>query len=790
MSSAVEDMVTEKDASNGELDRLFRWPDHCRSLFGSLIDAFREGFFITDLQGSFLHVSPSLGRMVDYDSPELLRMGMRDVDVEGRFTEVAARFRRDPDGVATYETTWRRKDSGVVDVEVTIAGYSPPKVNGRFVGLVRHIGDRKKLETALKESEERFKLFSHASREALLLLNDEGNVLYVNPTALRITGRDEQEASGMAIHEFLRPFHYSDEQRLQIGVAETLPVSPRPEEASGSDRVLDLSITGRDGIEADIELSLLSEKVGDKWHMIALFRDVTEKKKALESLRKSEEKLRRLFEETKDAVFMTTPEGQIVDINKAGIELFGYRSKEDVLKLDIVRDLYWNPEDYANFRAVIERYGSASMHDLALRRADGAMIVVSITVNAVYDEVGNLVVYHGVMRDLTHIRQLEQQVRAFQKMDAVREIVGDMAHHFNNILNIIIGNAQLAKMSPDCSEEVGSYLSSIEEEVFRAADMVDELLASGSKHPMDMKTADLRAVVGDFEKVLRNVISEKMTLRVSLPASPVPARMDAARIGQALLNLVVNAREAMYGVGTLTIRVYTEELRDVMTALDGKIKPGPYAVISVSDTGRGIGKALREKIFEPFYTTDTSGEKKGLGLSVVLGIVKQHGGFVICDSEEGRGAIFKMYLPLSAEKAKAGQAAQQQDITGGSETILVGEDEDALRKIADSFLTALGYRVITARNGEDALAIFRGESGTIDLVLLDIAMPGMGGLDVYREIIKIRPDIAVLFMTGHSLDASNVRFMKQQGVGAIQKPFTMVTLAGKIREILDTGKTA
>ncbi|NLT21914.1 MAG: PAS domain S-box protein [Syntrophorhabdus sp.] len=780
--------MTEKDGSISEFDRLFGWPDVCRSLFRVLITSIREGFFITDGEGAFLYASPSLGMMLDHDPGQLLRMSIDDVDPEKRFRGAFGAMGAESYGVSTYEATLKRKGGEPVDVEVTLARYSVPAEGQRCVGLVRHIGDRKRAETALRESEERFKLFSHASQEALVLLNDAGKVLYANPAALKITGREDRRVSDMEIGEFLRPYQFSDEQKLQMAIAEVMPVSTIAEEVVGSDRLLDLSVMGAEGVETNIELCLLSEKVGDKWHMIALFRDVTEKKSALERLRKSEEKFRRLFEETKDAVFMSTPEGRIVDINRAGLDLFGFRKKEEMLDLDLAQDLYCNPEDRTSFRAAIEKYGSASMHDLALKRSDGTVIVVSITVNAVYDEVGNVVIFHGIIRDLTGIRQLEQQVRAFQKIDAVRELIGDMAHHFNNILNIIVGNAQLAKISPDCTDEMGSYLSAIEEEVFRAADMVDALLASGSRHPMHMKTVDVGSVVRDFEKMVRRIIGDGITIVLSVPSTPIFAKIDVARIAQAFLNLVVNAREAMDGAGTLTIRVYTENMTDVTTTLDGKIVPGSYAVISVSDTGRGMDAGLREKIFEPFYTTDASGEKKGLGLSVVLGIVKQHGGFVICDSEEGRGATFKFYLPVSEEKTKV-QRLMEQGVGGGTETVLIGEDEDALRKIAADFLRTLGYRVVAARNGDDALALFREKPGEIDMALLDIAMPGMNGLDVYHEIKKVRPDIDVLFMTGYSLDAANISTIQNQGISIIRKPFTMTALARRIREILDKEKT-
>ncbi|HOW55950.1 MAG TPA: PAS domain S-box protein [Syntrophorhabdaceae bacterium] len=638
-----------------------------------------------------------------------------------------------------------------------------------------------------RESEGRFRAFSYASHEALLHLDNQGKIIYSNPAAARIMGYGERETQGMEIHSFLKPLHYHDEQKLQLGIAEAMPVALRSGEAAVSGKALELTVVRKDRSEADIELSLLSEEAGSKWRMIALFRDVTEQKRAVETLRKSEEKYRRLFEETKDVVFLSTPAGELLDINKAGVELFGYPSKEEMLKINLTRDLYRNPEDRDRFSREIERSGSARLDELSLKHRNGGDVIVSVTANAVYDEVGNAVVYQAIMRDLTNVKRLEQQVRAFQKMDAVRELIGDIAHNFNNILNIIIGNAQLARMSADCAGDVPGHLSSIEDEVFRAADMVDRLLASGSRQPVDMRTVDMNRIVRDFEKVIARVVSERISTVVSYTATPVFAKVDAAQMNQVLLNLVMNARDAMEDRGTLTIRVGTEEVGDLASRFYTDVNPGMYAVISVTDTGRGIGTGLRDKIFEPFYTTDESGEKKGLGLPVVYGIVKQHGGFIDFESEAGEGAVFKVYLPAAVEQVKAERLAKK-GIEGGNETILIAEDEDALREIAASILKNLGYQVLATSDGESALALFKERPGEIDMVFLDIAMPGINGLEAYRGMKKIRDDIPVLFVTGYSLDGMHTQFIEEEGLSAIQKPYTLVTLGGKIREVLDKGK--
>ena len=910
--------MTDRTLPDNDLGQTVEMPELSGDLFRVFTDISRDGFFITDARGSFLHANPSLCGMLGYSRKELLGMSLHDIDTSRAFEEaiihITRMIEKDSD---RYETGYRRKDGVVIDVEVNVVYRSLPETGGRFFGFVHHTGDRKKAERALKEnqdilrtflershdavflfekgkcvdcnekalvimkcgdrgdiagmtmpqmapdrqadgvattkrtkeifnalategsgrfnwtaramdgsegffevsamvvpcpgnrsilytawrqgehpekvhralqeSEDRFKTLSYASHEALLLLDDNGKIVYSNPAAAGIMGYGEREIRGMEIQRFLKPVFYHDEQKLQLGVAEAMPVSLQTGGGAGTEKALELTVARKDGSEAEIELSLISEAAGNRWHMIALFRDVTEQKRAIETLRKSEEKYRRLFEETKDAVFLSTPDGALLDINRAGVELFGYASKEEMLKINLTHDLYMNPEDRTGFASAIERYGSVRMHELPLKRRDGETVVVSVTANAVYDEVGNAVVYQGIMRDLTGIKKLEQQVRAFQRIDAMRDLTGGIAHNFNNILNIIIGNAQLAKMSADCTGEMPGYLSSIEDEVFRAADMVDQLLASGSRHPVDMKTVDVNRVVRDFEKVIGKIVSEKIKTVVSCTTAAVKAKIDTAQINQVLLNLIQNAREAMDNKGTLTIRVYREELKDAAGRFYMDAKPGTYVVISVGDTGRGIDEGLKGKIFEPFYTTDITGEKKGLGLSVVYGIIKQHGGLIDFESETGKGSVFRVYLPVAADRLQEERPVEK-SVNKGKETILVAEDEDALREIAASILKALGYRVIATSDGEAALAVFEKDFRDIDMVLLDIAMPGMGGLETYREMKKIKGSVPVLFVTGYSLDGLQVQFIHEEGLSAIQKPYTLVTLGNKIREVLDKKK--
>jgi PAS domain S-box-containing protein len=273
----------------------------------------------------------------------------------------------------------------------------------------RDVTQQRVMEEKLRESEEKFRIFSLSGQDAVLLMDNEGNVNYVNPAAEKILGYAEGECLGRPIHECLTPGNFYEAQRLQLGIAEVMPSVKTSKDVAGG-KALELIATRKDGKEIVIELSLFSEIIGSQWRIIGIFRDITERKEALEALQRSEERYRRLFEETKDIVFLSTPEGKLIDISKAGVELFGYESKEEILKINISRDLYCNPDDRGDFKKAIEQYGFISMHELVLRRKDGQKVIVSETANPVYDDVGNVVVYQGIMRDLTNIKELEQQL--------------------------------------------------------------------------------------------------------------------------------------------------------------------------------------------------------------------------------------------------------------------------------------------------------------------------------------------------------------------------------------------
>jgi two-component system cell cycle sensor histidine kinase/response regulator CckA len=665
-----------------------------------------------------------------------------------------------------------------VDITCTVISRDNKQM---FCTIWRNITREKAITERLRESEERFKIISYSGQDGIILMDNEGNINYVNRAAEWILGYDEEEVLKKPVVEYLASGNFYDAQKLQIGLAEAMSHVKIGRESSGTE-ALELIATKKDGEEIVVELSLFSEIVVDKLRIIGIFHDITERKNTLEALQRSETKYRRLFEEIKDVVFLSTPEGRLIDINKAGIELFGYESKEEILQINIQKDLYWGPGDRGDFKTAIERHGFVKMYETAMRRKDGQKVIVSITANTVYDDVGNIATYQGIMRDLTEVKRLEGQLFEFQKLDAVGRMIGDIAHNYNNILNVIVGNAQLAKMSGTCTGDVLTCLSTIESEVFHAADIVEQLLVFGRRTQFSVKIVDMNHVVRDFAKTINDIIGESIETRTVFVPEPSRAKIDVARINQVLLNLVLNARDAMLGKGILTIEVAINDLV-VRDGIYPNAKPGKYVVLSVSDTGVGIDEETIKKIFEPFFTTYSAEEKKGLGLSVVYGIVKQHGGFIDVFSRPGQGARFQVYLPFASERMKM-EKVSPQEAEGGSETILIADDEAALRDITAHVLGTLGYKVFSVSDGVEAVAVFRENAHEIDIVVLDVAMPGMNGHEAYQEIQTIKAGTPVLFMTGYSLDGVQANFILEEGFDAIQKPFTLISLGKKIREVL------
>ncbi len=517
--------------------------------------------------------------------------------------------------------------------------------------------------------------------------------------------------------------------------------------------------------------------------------DVTEQKQAEEALKSSEKKFRELFEESKDVVFFSTPEGKYIDINHAGVELYGYSSKEEVLKLDISRDIYLNPEEREKFQSDLEQHGFVKDYEAQFKRKDGEKLTVLVTANAVRDGGGSITAYRGIIRDVTNQRRLEGQLLQAQKMEAIGQLSGGIAHDFNNILTAIIGYATLLKMKIREDALMRSYVDQVLTASSRAKNITQNLLAFSRKQAIHPVPVQVNEIITNIEAMFTQLIREDIKLKTILADENMTIKADSGQIEQVLINLVTNARDAMPQGGTLTIETKPVEISDESGKRRVLAKQGKYASISVTDTGTGMDEKTKEKIFEPFFTTKETGKGTGLGLSIVYGIIKQHNGEITVYSEPGMGTTFRIYFPMIEATVEKNRPQELPEARGGNETLLLAEDDAGVRNLNKTILSEAGYTVLEAADGEDAVRIFIENKDVIQLVLLDVIMPKKSGKEVFSRISSEKTNTGVLFMSGYSEHEIFEQGVLQKGQDFITKPATPQELLKKVREIIDRKRT-
>ena len=503
-----------------------------------------------------------------------------------------------------------------------------------------------------------------------------------------------------------------------------------------------------------------------------------------QALKESERKYRVIFEESKDVIFICSQDGKFLDINRAGADLFGYASADALQALDPARDLFDQPEQHTILQSMLLRQGLVKDHEVTLRRSYGERLTVLVTASIVREAPGPGWTYRGAFHDVTEKRRLEQQLVQSQKMEAIGQLAGGIAHDFNNILTAIMGYANLLVFDLAEDSPLAHHAEHIISSADRAANLTRSLLAFSRKQVISPKPVNLNVIVAGIEKLLATLIGEHIELRTSFEANDVIVLADSGNIEQVLINLCTNARDAMPNGGRVTIGISKTGVSETPAAAAGG-KPGPYALIAVSDTGMGIDERIREKIFEPFFTTKETGKGTGLGLSIVYGIIQQHAGFVTLQSESGKGTRFSLYLPLIEG---SGSLAEKQPLPlprGGSETILVAEDDPDVRTLIRLVLRGNGYQVIETVDGQDALAVISRHQSKIHLLLLDVIMPKKNGKEVYDTVKNVDPDIKAVFMSGYTADIIDKKGILAENLHFLPKPIVPHELLTIVRQALD-----
>jgi len=509
-----------------------------------------------------------------------------------------------------------------------------------------------------------------------------------------------------------------------------------------------------------------------------------EHKRYEEALRRSEARSRSLILSAAFGICRCTLGGRFLDVNPALITMLGHGSVEDLLRLDVRREVFVHPQELDRLVEDYRRTGVLNGVEVQWKRKDCRVIVVRLSGGAAAsssDEPEE--VLELIAEDITDRRQLEEQLRQAQKMDAVGRLAGGVAHDFNNLLMVINGYTEVLLEQLEKGSAMHHKVQSIQQAAERAATLTRQLLAFSRKQLLELKVVDVNTVVGDMERLLRPLIGENIELVTRLSTETGHTRADAGQLEQVIMNLVVNAKDAMPDGGKLTL-----QSSDVTVRQDSEhrfIQPGRYAVISVSDTGHGMDKETQSRIFEPFFTTKEKGKGTGLGLSTVYGIVKQSNGYVFALSEPGAGTTFHVYLPRVEDTAEELSPAKfQTNEVAGCETVLLVEDEESVRELVRVTLASRGYKVIEAENGECGLRVAEAFKENIDILITDVVMPGMGGRELAKKLVLLRPGISVLYLSGYTEDAVVAPGALGPATAFLQKPFTLQNLAKKVREVL------
>jgi PAS domain S-box-containing protein len=504
------------------------------------------------------------------------------------------------------------------------------------------------------------------------------------------------------------------------------------------------------------------------------------------ALKEAERRYLDLFNNVPIGLWKTTPEGHIIDANPAAVQMLGYPDRDSLLSVRAT-DLYADPGDPKRWQTLIGSDDAVRRYQTQLRRRDGSVIWVEENIRAVRSAAGRLLYFEGSLEDVGERLKLEAQLRQAQKMESIGQLAAGVAHDFNNILTIIKGHADLLLTRPEVVVDISGSVEKISLAADRAANLTGQLLTFSRQQILQQRVLDLNRVIENVASILGRTLGEQVDLKLDLGPDVPPIYADSGMMEQIIVNLSVNARDAMPKGGQLLIRTSAAEVDTQFAMKNPEASVGRFACLSVSDTGVGMDPQLLSRIFDPFFTTKEVGKGTGLGLATVYGITKLHHGWIEVSSDVGKGSLFKVFLPATSKQAQSSpNSPAEADVRGGNEMILLVEDEAELRMLARQILECYGYRVLEGATGAEALKLWPRHAQEIDLLLTDMVMPeGITGWELAERLRAEKPALKVLCTSGYSVEINRRDFNAPSGVRFLQKPFKPLMLALAVRECLD-----
>jgi PAS domain S-box-containing protein len=647
------------------------------------------------------------------------------------------------------------------------------EVNAKTVALEREIAEHRHTEAVLqRQAEERRRIFE-TSQDLLLVLDGRGHLVQISPSCEAILGYKPEEMIGHSGEEFVHP------DDLEIAREEM-----RAARRGRRMKISDTRCIHKDG--HIVWLSWLGAWSDPARRFFFVGRDMTESREAEETLRESEQLARGIINTSLDAFVQIDERGSIRDWNAQAEVILGW-PRQDALGKNVF-DLIGRTDRQGPLRTGLARFVLSGQdqlrvprHETRVRRRDGKQLTAELSVTSLRIRDG--FVFNVFIRDLTDKIAAEDRVRQAEKMEAVGQLTGGIAHDFNNILTVITGTIEILADAVKDQPQLAAITRMIDEAASRGADLTQHLLAFARRQPLEPRETDINQLIIDTTKLLQRTLGEQVEIESAFEDETCPAIVDPNQLATAILNLALNARDAMPGGGKLIIETACVVLDEGYARMHGDVRPGHYAMIAVSDTGSGIPAANLDKVFNPFFTSKGPGKGTGLGLSMVYGFIKQSAGHIKIYSEEGVGTTIRLYLPPASGAALAAETAFEPEVQGGNETILVVEDDKLVRDYVLTQLHSLGYVTLDAENAAQALGIVKA-GHAFDLLFTDVIMPGLNGRQLADEMLKIKPGLKVLFTSGYTENAIVHHGRLDEGVLLLAKPYRKSDMAIMIRKAL------
>jgi two-component system, cell cycle sensor histidine kinase and response regulator CckA len=742
--------------------------------FRALIENSNDAIVLFDSAWNITYASPATERLLGYTPAEIVSIPAFDLAHPDDVTQIRILFEQclaQPGKPLRAVARVRHKNGSWRTMEGVFTNcLDDPHVRA-IVNNYRDITESVRAEAALRESEDKFKrAFRFNPNSMSITTLAEGRFLDVNDAFLRTSGYARQDLIGRVS---LETSWVNKEDRADL---------LRCLSEQGYVEAMETSFHRKTGAVLLVSLSAVVIEIGGVQCVLTISQDITERKRAAEKLRRSEEQYRSLVELAPYGIFRGTRDGSLLMVNSALVKMLGYETAEELLALNLGTEVYEDPRerDRILHRA---RAGPVGPVETTWKRKDGSTISVRLAARLIFDNQSRLLQSEGFVENVTEQRALEKQLQTAQKMEAIGQLAGGVAHDFNNLLMIIRSRAALVIADACQPEHVIEEAEEIVRATRRATELTRQMLAFSRDQVLEPSVLNLNGLLAELGNMLPHLIGKEVETRIIAAPDLSLVKVDRGQIEQVVVNLAINARDAMPAGGRLVVETSNIEVDGHRSDSDPLMKPGRYVLLSVSDTGLGMDQETQAHIFEPFFTTKERGKGTGLGLSMVYGIVQQSGGHISVVSAPGSGTSFKIYLPEATEPEQIVLTDRLLPALG-SETILFVEDEEALRKVGVDFLRSRGYDVLAAANGVEALHICRTTDRSIQLLVTDVIMPRMGGAELAKHALALNPNLRVLYVSAYSGRALP-RGALEPCQSFLQKPFSMPDLARQVRAALE-----